>query len=192
MTMLPSFSEPAVIGFLSPGSTFSLKVQVNDVLSRQYLSQAAVEVYVNYTKTKTALSGEDGGVLLHIPYHTGMLLTVVACHDGYICTLLPCKTDKMPSMSSVQGVCTLCGCFFFPMLALILKFSSAQTIYSLVIAECHMCTPALQREKRIVGFLFHHEKQPAKTLWFMHTSFRMFSVCARPNVPPPFLHLTLN
>ncbi|XP_004559228.1 protein FAM171B isoform X1 [Maylandia zebra] len=91
-----------------PGSTFSLKVQVNDVLSRQYLSQAVVEVYVNYTKTKTALSGEDGGVLLHIPYHTGMLLTVVACHDGYICTLLPCKTDKMPIFSSVtlslQGV----------------------------------------------------------------------------------------
>uniref|UniRef100_A0A3B4G3F8 Protein FAM171B-like n=1 Tax=Pundamilia nyererei TaxID=303518 RepID=A0A3B4G3F8_9CICH len=106
--MLPSFCEPAVIGFLSPGSTFSLKVQVNDVLSRQYLSQAVVEVYVNYTKTKTALSGEDGGVLLHIPYHTGMLLTVVACHDGYICTLLPCKTDKMPIFSSVtlslQGV----------------------------------------------------------------------------------------
>lgn len=50
------------------------------------------------------------------------------------------------------------------MLALILKFSSAQTIYSLVIAECHMFTPALQREKRIVGVLFHHEKQPGKTL----------------------------
>ncbi|KAL3970283.1 oxysterol-binding protein-related protein 1/2 [Sarotherodon galilaeus] len=84
-----------------PGSTFSLKVQVNDVLSRQYLSQAVVELYVNYTKTNTALSGEDGGVLFHVPYHTGMLLTVVACQDGYICTLLPCKTDKMPIFSSV-------------------------------------------------------------------------------------------
>lgn len=113
ITMLPSFCEPAVFGFLSPGSTFSLKVQVNDVLSRQYLSQAVVELYVNYTKTNTALSGEDGGVLFHVPYHTGMLLTVVACQDGYICTLLLCKTDKMPSMSSVQCVCTLCGCVFF-------------------------------------------------------------------------------
>ncbi|CAI5656760.1 protein FAM171B isoform X1 [Oreochromis niloticus] len=84
-----------------PGSTFSLKVQVNDVLSRQYLSQAVVELYVNYTKTNTALSGEDGGVLFHVPYHTGMLLTVVACQDGYICTLLLCKTDKMPIFSSV-------------------------------------------------------------------------------------------
>uniref|UniRef100_A0A669CLE2 Family with sequence similarity 171 member B n=1 Tax=Oreochromis niloticus TaxID=8128 RepID=A0A669CLE2_ORENI len=82
-------------------STFSLKVQVNDVLSRQYLSQAVVELYVNYTKTNTALSGEDGGVLFHVPYHTGMLLTVVACQDGYICTLLLCKTDKMPIFSSV-------------------------------------------------------------------------------------------
>ncbi|XP_031613213.1 protein FAM171B-like isoform X4 [Oreochromis aureus] len=85
-----------------PGSTFSLKVQVNDVLSRQYLSQAVVELYVNYTKTNTALSGEDGGVLFHVPYHTGMLLTVVACQDGYICTLLPCKTDKMPRYVSVE------------------------------------------------------------------------------------------
>uniref|UniRef100_A0A669CJ91 Family with sequence similarity 171 member B n=1 Tax=Oreochromis niloticus TaxID=8128 RepID=A0A669CJ91_ORENI len=101
ITMLPSFCEPAVFGFLSPGSTFSLKVQVNDVLSRQYLSQAVVELYVNYTKTNTALSGEDGGVLFHVPYHTGMLLTVVACQDGYICTLLLCKTDKMPIFSSV-------------------------------------------------------------------------------------------
>uniref|UniRef100_A0A669B440 Family with sequence similarity 171 member B n=1 Tax=Oreochromis niloticus TaxID=8128 RepID=A0A669B440_ORENI len=85
---------------LGRGSTFSLKVQVNDVLSRQYLSQAVVELYVNYTKTNTALSGEDGGVLFHVPYHTGMLLTVVACQDGYICTLLLCKTDKMPNASS--------------------------------------------------------------------------------------------
>lgn len=84
-----------------PGSTFNLKVQVNDVLSRQYLSQAVVEVYVNYNKTNTTLSGEDGGVLLHVPYRPGMLVTVVACKDGYICTLLPCKTHRMPIFSSV-------------------------------------------------------------------------------------------
>ncbi|KAA8593163.1 hypothetical protein FQN60_009279, partial [Etheostoma spectabile] len=39
---------------------FNLKVQVNSVLSRQYLSQAVVEVYINYTRTETALTGEDG------------------------------------------------------------------------------------------------------------------------------------
>lgn len=125
-------------------------------------------------------------------------------------TTLGCFSQLLPAMTATFAHCCLVkptkcqvchlfrvfahcvDVFFFPMLALILKFSSAQTIYSLVIAECHMFTPALQREKRIVGVLFHHEKQPGKTLWFMRTSFRTFSVCARPNVPPPFLHLTPN
>lgn len=75
---------------------------MTDVLSRQYLSQAVVEVYANYNKTSTSLSGEDGGVLLHVPYRPGMLVTVVACKDGYICTVLPCKTHRMPSMLAVQ------------------------------------------------------------------------------------------
>ncbi|XP_054471960.1 protein FAM171B-like [Anoplopoma fimbria] len=82
-------------------SAFDLKVQVNNVLSRQYLSQAAVEVYINYTRTNTALTGEDGSVLLHVPYQTGMPITIVASKDGYICTLLPCKTNRMPIFSSV-------------------------------------------------------------------------------------------
>ncbi|XP_075961175.1 protein FAM171B-like [Anarhichas minor] len=82
-------------------SAFDLKVQVNSVLSRQYLTQAVVEVYINYTRTNTALTGEDGGVLLHVPYQTGMPITIVASKDGYICTLLPCKTNRMPIFSSV-------------------------------------------------------------------------------------------
>lgn len=83
--------------FLSPGANFNLKVQVNDDLSRQQLSQAVVEVYVNYTRTHTVLTGEDGGVLLHVPYGAGVPVTVVASKDGYICTLLPCKTNRLPS-----------------------------------------------------------------------------------------------
>ncbi|TDH07159.1 hypothetical protein EPR50_G00120820 [Perca flavescens] len=82
-------------------SIFNLKVQVNNVLSRQYLSQAVVEVYINYTRTKTALTGEDGSVLLHVPYQTGMPVTIVASKEGYICTLLPYKTNRMPIFSSV-------------------------------------------------------------------------------------------
>ncbi|XP_019955336.2 protein FAM171B-like isoform X1 [Paralichthys olivaceus] len=84
-----------------PGSAFNLRVQVSDVLSRQSLSQAVVEVYVNYTIASTALTGEDGSALLHVPYHTGVPVTVVASKDGYICTLLPCKTSRMPIFSSV-------------------------------------------------------------------------------------------
>ncbi|XP_029315745.1 protein FAM171B-like [Cottoperca gobio] len=82
-------------------SAFNLKVQVNSVLSRQYLSQVVVEVYINYTRTNTALTGEDGSVLLHVPYQAGMPITIVASKDGYVCTLLPCQTNRMPIFSSV-------------------------------------------------------------------------------------------
>lgn len=95
----------------SPGSAFHLKVQVNDVLSHQYLSQAVVEVYINYTRTNTALTGEDGGVLLHVPYQTGMPITIVASKDGYICTLLPCKTNRMPSKIFHVCMCLMCTLF---------------------------------------------------------------------------------
>lgn len=81
----------------SLGSNFSLKVQVNDILSRQQLSQAVVEVYINYSRTLTVLTGEDGSVLLHVPYQALAPVTVVASKDGYICTLLTCTTNKLPS-----------------------------------------------------------------------------------------------
>lgn len=81
----------------SLGSNFNLKVQVNDILSRQQLSQAVVEVYINYSRTLTVLTGEDGSVLLHVPYQALAPVTVVASKDGYICTLLPCTTNKLPS-----------------------------------------------------------------------------------------------
>ncbi|XP_034550069.1 protein FAM171B-like [Notolabrus celidotus] len=83
------------------GSAFNLKVQVNSVLSRQFLSQATVEVYINYTRTNTALTVEDGGVLLNIPYQDGMPITIVASKDGYMHTLLPYKASRMPLFSSV-------------------------------------------------------------------------------------------
>ncbi|KAL7384614.1 hypothetical protein ABVT39_005604 [Epinephelus coioides] len=82
-------------------SAFNLKVQVNNVLSRQYLSQAVVEVYINYTRISTALTVEDGSVLLHVPYQTGMPIAIVASKNGYLCTLLPFKTNRMPIFSSV-------------------------------------------------------------------------------------------
>uniref|UniRef100_UPI0037E844AD protein FAM171B-like n=1 Tax=Semicossyphus pulcher TaxID=241346 RepID=UPI0037E844AD len=83
------------------GSAFNLKVQVNSALSRQFLSQAMVEVYINYTRTNAALTGEDGGVLINVPYQAGMPITIVASKDGYMCTLLPCKASRMPIFSSV-------------------------------------------------------------------------------------------
>ncbi|XP_041858297.1 protein FAM171B-like [Melanotaenia boesemani] len=83
-----------------PDSTFNLRVQVNDMLSHQELSQAVVEVFVNYTKNNTALSGVDGSTLLHVPYHSGLPITVVANKAGYIPALLPCQTNRIPIFSS--------------------------------------------------------------------------------------------
>ncbi|XP_061579876.1 protein FAM171B-like [Cololabis saira] len=84
-----------------PGSTFNLKVLVDDVLNGQRLSQAVVEVFVNYTRNNTALSGQDGSALLHVPFHSGLPVTVVASKVGYISTLLHCKTSRVPIFSSL-------------------------------------------------------------------------------------------
>ncbi|XP_072254001.1 protein FAM171B-like isoform X2 [Leuresthes tenuis] len=85
-----------------PDSTFNLRVHVNDMLNHQRLSQAVVEVFINYTKNSSALSGEDGSAFLHVPYHSGLPVTVVASKVGYMPTMLPCKTNRIPIFSSVM------------------------------------------------------------------------------------------
>lgn len=83
--------------FLPVGSVFTLKVQVNDIISHQYLRQAVVEVFVNYTLTNSTLTGNNGAVLIKIPYKLGLSLTIVSYKDGYLLTPLPWKTARMPS-----------------------------------------------------------------------------------------------
>uniref|UniRef100_A0A2K5YDA4 Family with sequence similarity 171 member B n=1 Tax=Mandrillus leucophaeus TaxID=9568 RepID=A0A2K5YDA4_MANLE len=84
-----------------PVSVFMLKVQVNDIISRQYLSQAVVEVFVNYTKTNSTVTKSNGAVLIKVPYKLGLSLTIIAYKDGYVLTPLPWKTRRMPIYSSV-------------------------------------------------------------------------------------------
>ncbi|KAM6174393.1 protein FAM171B [Erethizon dorsatum] len=84
-----------------PVSVFMLKVQVNDIISRQYLSQAVVEVFVNYTKTNSTVTKSNGAVLIKVPYKLGLGLTIVAYKDGYVLTPLPWRTGRMPIYSSV-------------------------------------------------------------------------------------------
>ncbi|KAM4897478.1 protein FAM171B [Sylvia borin] len=83
------------------GSVFMLKVQVNDIISHQYLRQAVVEVFVNYTLTNSTLTGNNGAVLIKVPYKLGLSLTIVSYKDGYLLTPLPWKTARMPIYSSV-------------------------------------------------------------------------------------------
>ncbi|NWR19650.1 F171B protein, partial [Emberiza fucata] len=85
----------------STGSVFTLKVQVNDIISHQYLRQAVVEVFVNYTLTNSTLTGNNGAVLIKVPYKLGLSLTIVSYKDGYLLTPLPWKTARMPIYSSV-------------------------------------------------------------------------------------------
>ncbi|XP_038138813.1 protein FAM171B-like isoform X3 [Cyprinodon tularosa] len=84
-----------------PGSTFNLRVQVNDMLSRQPLSRAALDLFVNHRLNSTALSEEDGSVRLRVPFHSGLPITVVASKKGFISALLLCKTSKIPIFSSI-------------------------------------------------------------------------------------------
>lgn len=83
--------------FSLPVSVFMLKVQVNDIISRQSLSQAVVEVFVNYTKTNSTVTKSNGAVLIKVPYKLGLSLTIIAYKDGYVLTPLPWKTGRMPS-----------------------------------------------------------------------------------------------
>ncbi|KAJ6665174.1 hypothetical protein lerEdw1_004222 [Lerista edwardsae] len=83
------------------GSMFTLKVQVNDIISHQYLHQAVVEVFVNYTKTNSTLTGNNGAVLIQVPYQLGLSLTIASYKDGYMLTPLPWRTGRMPIYSSV-------------------------------------------------------------------------------------------
>ncbi|KAK9410794.1 hypothetical protein NXF25_001969 [Crotalus adamanteus] len=85
----------------APGPMFTLKVQVNDIISHQYLHQAVVDVFVNYTKTNSTLTGKNGAVLIQVPYQLGLSLTIVSYKDGYMLTSLPWKTGRMPIYSSV-------------------------------------------------------------------------------------------
>ncbi|MBZ3891092.1 Protein FAM171B [Sciurus carolinensis] len=81
-----------------------LKVQVNDIISRQYLSQAVVEVFVNYTKTNSTVTKTNGAVLIKVPYKLGLGLTIIAYKDGYVLTALPWKTGRMPNAKSQPSV----------------------------------------------------------------------------------------
>lgn len=70
---------------------FMLKVHVNDTISRQYLSQAVVEVSVNYTKTNSTVTKNNGAALVKVPYRVGLSVTT-GYQDGHVLTPLPWKT----------------------------------------------------------------------------------------------------
>ncbi|XP_062303192.1 family with sequence similarity 171 member B [Osmerus eperlanus] len=80
---------------------FVLRVLVKDQVTRRPLAGAVVDVYVNHTRSSSALSGGRGEVLLRAPYRPGLSLTLLASMVGYVPTPLPWRTAKRPIFSSV-------------------------------------------------------------------------------------------
>uniref|UniRef100_A0A667WU50 Family with sequence similarity 171 member B n=1 Tax=Myripristis murdjan TaxID=586833 RepID=A0A667WU50_9TELE len=80
---------------------FALKVLVRDLVTRQPLSGASVDVYVNHTITSSARTGERGEVLLWVPYSPDLSLTLLGNMEGYVPCPLPWSTTKRPIFSAV-------------------------------------------------------------------------------------------
>ncbi|XP_023280701.1 protein FAM171B-like [Seriola lalandi dorsalis] len=103
----PSPTYPTDPGrFLSPSaliaeSQFALKVLVRDVVTRQPLSGASVDVYVNHTLRSSDRTGARGEVLLWVAYSPGLRLTLLGNMEGYVPRPLPWSTSKRPIFSAV-------------------------------------------------------------------------------------------
>lgn len=89
--------------FLSPSEEpqFALKVMVRDLVTRQPLPRASVDVYVNHTLRRSARTGERGEVLLWVAYSPGLSLTLLGNMEGYVPSPLPWSTTKRPIFSAV-------------------------------------------------------------------------------------------
>ncbi|KAJ8004653.1 hypothetical protein DPEC_G00138560 [Dallia pectoralis] len=87
-------NQPASVNW--SGAVFTLKVQVGDTSTRRTLSLARVEVYVNFTRTNSALTNQDGVVILQVPYQPGLPATLVASRERYTPAWLTWETIRMP------------------------------------------------------------------------------------------------
>lgn len=84
-----------------PAAVFLLKLRVVDAPSGQPLNAAAVNIYVNFTQTSSAQTGEKGEAWFSIPHRARAVISAVAVKQGYVPALLPITTDKIPVFSSV-------------------------------------------------------------------------------------------
>ncbi|XP_016894079.1 protein FAM171B isoform X2 [Cynoglossus semilaevis] len=80
---------------------FALKVLVRDQVTRQPLSGASVDVYVNHTLRSSVQTRARGEVLLWVTFSPGLSLTLLGSMEGYVPCPLPWRTSKRPIFSSV-------------------------------------------------------------------------------------------
>lgn len=84
------------------GSQFALKVLVRDAVTRQPLSGAAVDVYVNHMLNGSAYTGAPAGdALLQVPYSPALSLTLLGRKDGYLPGLQPWSATQRPLFSAI-------------------------------------------------------------------------------------------
>ncbi|XP_028427834.1 protein FAM171B [Perca flavescens] len=102
-----SVTDPSAPGrLLSPSAAieepqFALKVLVRDLVTRQALLGASVDVYVNHTLRSSAQTDEKGEVLLWVTYSPGLSLTLLGTMEGYAPRPVPWSTAKRPIFSAV-------------------------------------------------------------------------------------------
>ncbi|TKS66656.1 Protein FAM171B [Collichthys lucidus] len=92
------FVGPAAV---TAESQFALKVLVRDMVTRQPLPGASVDVYINHTLRSSTQTGERGEVLLWVTYSPGLSVTLLGSMDGYVPSPLPWSTTKRPIFSAV-------------------------------------------------------------------------------------------
>ncbi|XP_023133119.2 protein FAM171B isoform X1 [Amphiprion ocellaris] len=81
---------------------FALKVLVRDLVTRQPLPGATVDVYLNHTLRSSAQTGPRGEVLLWVVYSPSLSLTLLGHMEGYVPNPLPWSTAKRPIFSAVM------------------------------------------------------------------------------------------
>ncbi|KAG7501878.1 hypothetical protein JOB18_009008 [Solea senegalensis] len=82
-------------------SHFVLKVLVRDLVTRQPLPGASVDVYMNHTLRSSVRTGSKGEVLLWVAYSPGLSLTLLGNMEGYVPSPLPWSATKRPIFSAV-------------------------------------------------------------------------------------------
>ncbi|XP_028279650.1 protein FAM171B [Parambassis ranga] len=86
---------------LVAGPQFALKVMVRDLVTRQPLPGATVDVFANHTLGSSVQTGERGEALLWVPYSPGLSLTLLGSKVGFVPSPLPWSTPKKPLFSAV-------------------------------------------------------------------------------------------
>lgn len=90
----------------------ALKVHLSDASTHQPLSDATVDVFVNYTPIARETSGIDGNIFIRLPYRLGDLLVITATKRGYVPNSAPWRPTRLPGTILLAWIERLLSSFF--------------------------------------------------------------------------------